>query len=111
MAEVDSLALSMAKAAGPRDKEWSNFTRAYASTRFGQLHYWTTGEGPLLVLIHQCCHSAEEFAYAAPFLAPHFKVLAIDLPGHGESDDPDHELEVQEFGEAILAVLDHYQVL
>ena len=39
MAEVDSLALAMAKAAGPRDKEWSNFTRAYAATRFGQVRY------------------------------------------------------------------------
>jgi pimeloyl-ACP methyl ester carboxylesterase len=34
------------------------------------------------------------------------QVLALDLPGHGQSDDPDHELECEEFAEAALAVLD-----
>ena len=35
-----------------------------------------------------------------------FRVLAIDLPGHGASDDPDHELSIDEYTDVVVDVLD-----
>ena len=42
----------------------------------------------------------------APLLADTFQVVGIDLPGHGRSEDPDHELELEDLTEAVVAVLD-----
>ena len=85
----------------------SGLDRGYCPTPFGQVHYWTTGSGPLLVMIHQSSQSSDEYARIAPLLADDHRVVAIDLPGHGRSDDPDHELEVAELTDATIAVLDH----
>ena len=42
----------------------------------------------------------------AALLADSFQVVGIDLPGHGRSDNPDHELELEELTDSVLAVLD-----
>ncbi len=36
--------------------------------------------------------------------------MGIDLPGHGRSDNPDHELELEELTDAVVAVLDDIDV-
>ena len=47
------------------------------------------GSGPTLVLIHGICHSRHAWDDVLPGLVDHFRVVAIDLPGHGETPDPD----------------------
>ena len=47
------------------------------------------GDGPTLVLIHGICHSRHAWDDVLPGLVDHFRVVAIDLPGHGETPDPD----------------------
>ena len=42
----------------------------------------------------------------APLLADSFRVVGIDLPGHGRSGNPGHELELEELTEDVVAVLD-----
>ncbi len=74
--------------------------RAYLSTQsFGQLHYWSVGDGPVVIMLHQSAQSAAEFAAIGPLLAKDFRVLAIDLPGHGQSDTPPHELTMDDYGD------------
>jgi pimeloyl-ACP methyl ester carboxylesterase len=52
----------------------------------GQIHYATLGEGEPLVLLHKLGGSVDDWAACAPLLAAAGrKVIAIDLPGHGES--------------------------
>jgi pimeloyl-ACP methyl ester carboxylesterase len=51
--------------------------------------YRTTGEGPVVVLIHGMAGSSATWEAAIPGLAKHFRVVAPDLPGHGESAKPD----------------------
>ena len=51
--------------------------------------YSETGSGPTLVLIHGVCHSRHAWDDVVPYLADDFRVITIDLPGHGESPDPD----------------------
>ncbi len=81
--------------------------RAYLSTQsFGQLHYWSIGDGPVVIMLHQSAQSSAEFAAIGPLLATDFRVLAIDLPGHGQSDTPPHELTMDEYGDSVVAVMD-----
>ena len=88
----------------------SGVSRGYAASRFGSVHYWSVGQGPVILLLHQSAQSSDEYLGLAPFLAESYRLLAIDLPGHGASEDPDHELSVDEFTAAVIDVLDGLQV-
>lgn len=87
-----------------------NFHHQFLSTRFGAVHYWTTGSGPPVLLLHQSAQSSDEYLAVAPLLASEYQVISLDLPGHGASDTPDHELNVEEYCEAVLAVLDELAI-
>lgn len=84
--------------------------RAYLDTPYGQVYYWTAGNGPALVCVHQSGNSAEEFVGLIPYLAERSRLIALDLPGHGRSTIPDQELSVDDYAEIVRMVLDHLQV-
>ncbi len=84
--------------------------RGFAATRYGQVHYWAWGEGPVLLMLHQSAQSSDEYLQIAPHLVDRFRLLAIDQPGHGPSSDPDHELSVEEHTAAVVDVLDELGV-
>ena len=67
--------------------------------------YWTSGEGPPLLLVHGTSGSHERFAPLLPYLEPHATVHVMDRRGRGESGDaPEYALE-REF-EDVAAVVD-----
>lgn len=47
--------------------------------------YERHGAGEPLVLIHGIGHNRQAWAHMIPHLAPYFDVIAVDLPGHGDS--------------------------
>ncbi len=52
------------------------------------LHLWhiqDIGAGPLLILIHGAGGASHSFRHLIPLLAPHYRVIALDLPGQGFS--------------------------
>lgn len=85
-------------------KEYRRFN--YQDCKEGQIHYWTAGTGPDLLLLHSSGNSAEEFGAIVPFLVDHFRMIAIDLPGHGRTYNSDTQLEVEDFADAVRVVLD-----
>ena len=53
--------------------------------------YQRSGSGEPLLLLHGTGGSPRHWAPVRPTLAAHHDVIAVDLPGHGESDPPpDH---------------------
>ncbi|MCC6622061.1 MAG: alpha/beta hydrolase [Deltaproteobacteria bacterium] len=48
----------------------------------------TGGDRPPLVLVHGNFDRLETWARVVPLLAPHFRVVTLDLPGFGESRNP-----------------------
>ena len=52
----------------------------------GRMHYLEAGSGTPLVLIHTNGGSAHQYAGVMPALARQFRVIAWDMPGHGDSD-------------------------
>ena len=62
------------------------------SVDVGKLHfeYLEGGDGDTLVLLHGFGGNKDNWTRVARYLTPHFKVIAPDLPGFGESTrDPD----------------------
>ncbi|MBC7870974.1 MAG: 2-succinyl-6-hydroxy-2,4-cyclohexadiene-1-carboxylate synthase [Chitinophagaceae bacterium] len=59
-------------------------------TRNSELNYHakTSGEGEPLVLLHGFSGSGADWAAHLPALTPHFRVVTVDLPGHGKTDSP-----------------------
>ena len=71
-------------------------------TGHGRVHCRETGRGPTILLMHSNGRSAYEFDDLAAALADRFRVVAWDMPGHGDSDRPDRFLSVGDL--AALAV-------
>ena len=69
----------------------------------GSLVYWSAGSGPAVLLVHGWEGShADLDAFAAPLLARGMRVVAFDLPAHGESAGTTASL--PECGQSILVV-------
>jgi pimeloyl-ACP methyl ester carboxylesterase len=51
----------------------------------GRLHYVSMGEGPPVVMLHKLGGWVADWSLIAPLLAPNYRVIAFDMPGHGES--------------------------
>lgn len=67
------------------------------------------GEGPPLVLLHGVGHRRQAWAPVAGLLAPQRTVIAVDLPGHGDSPPLEirpGESAVEAMARAVLGFLD-----
>ena len=51
-----------------------------------RIAYLEGGSGEPLVLVHGMGGDKDHWVRVAPYLTPHFRVIAIDAPGFGESD-------------------------
>jgi pimeloyl-ACP methyl ester carboxylesterase len=54
----------------------------------GTIAYRKGGDGPALVLVHGMASTSDTWLPVADMLAANATVVAIDLPGHGESTNP-----------------------
>ena len=75
-----------------------------------RLRYVVAGEGPDLVLLHTLRTQLDMFQKVIPLLAPHFRVTALDLPGHGYSDLPVADYTADFFVAKVAAALDRLGV-
>jgi len=70
-----------------------------------EIAYWTSGDGPPLLLVHGTAGVHERFAPLLPYLEPHATVHVMDRRGRGATGDaPDYDL-AREF-EDVAAVVD-----
>ncbi len=80
--------------------------KGYLDTADGQIHYWSEGSGPDLLAIHQAGQCSEEYRGLAAHLRDSYRIWAIDLPGHGPSENPAQEFEVDDYTRVTTALLD-----
>jgi len=84
------------------------------ATRHGEIAvYESEGQGPALLLIHGNSSSAAIFHYQlSGEIGQQYRVIALDLPGHGDSSDapdPEATYSIEGYADAIsdlLAILD-----
>jgi len=67
------------------------------------LHTLEQGAGPDLLLFHGNFGDAHDWDAAIPLLARHFHVIAVDLPGFGQSPRPDAPYDAAYFVAALRA--------
>lgn len=63
----------------------SGFHPVTVRTGVGSLRAWVVGEGACLVFLHGAGDQSGTWAFVAPSLTSSFKVVLLDLPGHGAS--------------------------
>lgn len=78
----------------------------YVDTKLGQLHIATEGEGFPLILLHQTPRSWDEYRELIPLLAPHYRVIAMDMYGFGQSAKFPKPHTIEKFGEGVIALAD-----
>lgn len=69
------------------------------------LHYKRAGEGEVLVLIHGFLGGIQIFDKVTETLEKNFDVIAIDLPGHGESEATEETYTMVDYANLIIEVL------
>lgn len=72
---------------------------------YGRIHYREAGKGPALMLMHTNGASAYQYDAIAPLLAKHFRVIAWDMPGHGDSDPIQRHLSMEDHAKALAALM------
>lgn len=65
------------------------------------------GNGPALIFVHGWSCDSVFWQHQAEAFSDDYRVLLVDLPGHGESGKPEIEYTIPLFGGAVLAVMDH----
>lgn len=81
-----------------------------ASFKGRKVTFSQQGSGPeTLVLIHGWTCDRGFWSANVPALAKRYRVISLDLPGHGQSD-PCATCSMEEFGDAVLAVMDAAKV-
>jgi pimeloyl-ACP methyl ester carboxylesterase len=76
----------------------------------GRVHWREDGQatGPAMVLLHGLSGSMNWFDRVVPLLADTFRIVRVDLVGHGATNGPALDAPVQ--ARAVAAVLDHVTV-
>lgn len=75
-----------------------------------RLAYTDKGSGDVIVLLHGYLESHLIFGEMAEKLSLHFRVVSVDLPGHGQSDTLSECHTMEMMAERINLLLDHLKI-
>jgi pimeloyl-ACP methyl ester carboxylesterase len=70
-----------------------------------RLHYIEAGSGKPLVMIPGWSQTAAQFKYQIEGLSDSYRVIAIDMRGHGESDKPNHGYRIHRLSKDVYEFL------
>jgi len=76
----------------------------------GEINYKVSGEGPAIVFLHGFLESLKIWKKFEEFFSQQYKIIAIDLPGHGKSSNFNHTHTMEFMAEAVNAVLEHENI-
>ena len=82
---------------------------AYFEHEGCSLHYQEYGHGEPVVLLHGLGSSSQDWELQLPELSRHYRVILMDIRGHGRSDKPRDGYHIATFSEDLLALLEHLQ--
>lgn len=78
----------------------------FANTSHGRIHYLEQGSGAPVILLHSNGGSAYEWEEMFDELAQTHRVLAWDMPGHGDSEPITKHYSVEMYADAVVAFMD-----
>jgi pimeloyl-ACP methyl ester carboxylesterase len=68
--------------------------------------YIDSGEGRPIVLLHGFCGSSSYWEFVIPTLSADFRVIALDLPGHGQSEPLKGNSSIEDIADQVKKLLD-----
>lgn len=71
------------------------------------LHYEEYGHGAPLILIHGLGSSSQDWELQVPVLARHYRLIVVDVRGHGRSDKPRERYSIKGFSFDLSALIEH----
>lgn len=74
------------------------------------IHYQLKGSGQCIVLLHGFLESLNIWHYFSDKLSHKFKVVSIDLPGFGKTENFSESHSMEFMADVVKAVLDHEQI-
>jgi pimeloyl-ACP methyl ester carboxylesterase len=85
--------------------------KMYAEVNGLRMYYEVHGDGRPVVLLHGGLHSIDlSFGDLLPWLAEDFRIIAVDLQGHGRTGDIDRPPLLEHLATDVLALLDELGV-
>ncbi len=78
----------------------------FAAVGDDRIHYLEAGQGDPIVLLHTGGASAHEFEAVIPLLAGTHRVIAWDMPGHGDSSPIYAHRSIPDYADALAGFLD-----
>jgi pimeloyl-ACP methyl ester carboxylesterase len=82
----------------------------FLSIRGNQLHYLEAGQGKPIIFFHSTPASAQFYRPQLAHLAGRYRVIAVDLRGHGDSDKPPGLYKMSEFLDDYVAIVEALQL-
>ncbi|MDD0977669.1 alpha/beta fold hydrolase [Pseudomonas fontis] len=82
---------------------------AYFEHEGCSLHYEEYGQGEPLVLLHGLGSSCQDWEMQIAELARHYRLILMDIRGHGRSDKPRERYSIPGFSADLMALLEHLQ--
>jgi 3-oxoadipate enol-lactonase len=84
--------------------------QGFVDTRHGCIHYVEEGSGKPLVLLHSNGASVHQYADTMAGFAQNWRVIAMDMPGHGDSDPITKHYSIEMYADAVIALLDALKI-
>ena len=75
-----------------------------------KINFSDTGKGNALVLLHGFTETSKIWDDFSEELSKHFRLVCIDLPGHGKSENVDEVHSMELMAEIVKTVLDHLSI-
>lgn len=90
----------------------NGFNHHFATVEGTRIHYVQGGEsgGDVVVLLAGFPESWYAWRKVIPYLAPHFRIIALDLPGQGDSDRPLEGYDTQALASKVHGLLGQLNV-
>ena len=83
---------------------------SYFNQQGCQIYYEDVGRGEAVILIHGLGSSTKDWEYQIPELQKEFRVIAVDVRGHGRSGKPVQSYSIPAFADDIFALIEHLQL-
>ncbi len=86
--------------------------RAFADLSPGQIHYAECGnrDAPAVLLLHQSPRSWTEYRAVLPLIGAHYRAIAMDTVGFGDSDAGDAPASIEQWARVACELLDALQI-
>ena len=83
---------------------------SYFNQQGCQIYYEDVGRGEAVILIHGLGSSTKDWEYQIPELQKEFRVIAVDVRGHGRSGKPVQSYSIPAFADDIFALIQHLKL-